>query len=114
MQSDERSIDSSELAHHQRSARITSRAKIDAVLRLLNSESVEMVSQELGVTVGRMERWKGRFIEAGSAELAKRQDVPSKKWGKSWVTIQQWLLLLLALIALIAILAVLMQRGTQE
>jgi hypothetical protein len=114
MQSDEQSLGSSELSQ-QRHARITSRAKTDAVLRLLNGESVERVSQEFGVTVGRIERWKSRFVEAGSAELAKRQDIPSKSWGlKHWGTIRQWLFLLIALVAVITLLVVLMQRGSPQ
>ena len=114
MQPDDQSLDSSELSQIQHSARITSRAKTDAVLRLLKGESVETVSQELGVSIGRIERWKSSFVAAGSAELAKRKDVPTKSWGlKNWTTIRQWLLLLLALIAVITLLVVLMQRGTQ-
>ena len=115
MQSDEQSLGSSELSQTERHERITSRAKTDAVLRLLNGESVDTVSHELGVTVGRIERWKSTFVAAGSAELARRKGAHSKSRGlKNWASIRQWLLLLIALIAVISLLVVLMQRGTQE
>lgn len=75
---------------------------------------MDAVSQELGVSVGRIERWKNSFVAAGSAELARRKDVSSKSWGlKNWTSIRQWLLLLIALIAVVTLLVVLMQRGTQ-
>ena len=99
----------------RRHARFTSHEKTDAVLRLLKGESVEIVSDELGVAVERIERWKSSFIAAGSAELAKRKDVSSKNWGvKHAGSIRQWIWLLCALVAVISVLVLVMQRGPQE
>jgi hypothetical protein len=85
------------------------------VLRLLQGEPVETISEELGVSVGRVERWKERFVAAGSAELAKRTDVPSNGWvAKHAGSVWQWMWLLLALVVVIGILVVFMQRGGQE
>lgn len=96
----------------RRHSRFTSHAKTAAVLRLLKGESVETVSDELGITIGRLERWKDRFVSAGSAELAKRTDVPSNRWvAKHLGSIWQWMWLLAALVAIISILTVFMQRG---
>jgi len=98
-----------------RHSRFSSHEKTDAVLRLLKGESVETVSQELGVTVGRIERWKNNFVAAGSAELAKRKDDSSKSWAaKHSRAIWQWMWLLVALVAVISILVLFMQRGSQE
>jgi len=95
--------------------RVTGRAKTEAVLRLLRGESVEAISQELGVTIPRIERWKNRFTEAGAAELARRKNDSSKSWvAKHSSSIWQWIWLLLALVVIISILAVIMQRSPQE
>lgn len=105
----------SELTPDRRHARFTSHEKTDAVLRLLKGESVETVSQELGVSAGRIERWKSSFVAAGSAELAKRKDVHPKGWAaKHSGSIWQWMWLLVALIAAISLLVLFMQRGGQE
>src|SRR5258708_31457446 len=53
--------------------RFTSREKVSAVLRVLQGESVDIVSAELGVPAGRLERWRSDFVAAGSAELSKRK-----------------------------------------
>ena len=91
---------------------ITSRAKTEAVLRLLKGESVQEVSEELGVSARRVERWKARFLEAGFAELAKRSDDPHKSWvSKHSSSIWQWLLVLVALFVLVSILTALGQIG---
>jgi hypothetical protein len=98
-----------------RPTRFTSHEKTDAVLRLLKGESAEIVSQELGVSVSRIERWKSSFVAAGSAELAKRKDVHSKSWAaRHSGSIWQWMWLLLVLVAVIAVLVLFMQRGGQE
>jgi hypothetical protein len=94
-------------------ARFTSHEKTDAVLRLLKGESVDTVSQELGTSIRRIERWKSSFVEAGSAELAKRKDVSSKSSPiKQWSSIREWVLLLLALVAVISFLVLFTQRGS--
>src|ERR1700677_1826895 len=99
----------------RRHARFTSHAKTDAVLRLLKGESVESVSDELGLTISRLERWKDSFVSAGSAELAKRTDVPSNRWvAKHFGSVWQWMWLLAALVAIISILSVYMQRSSRD
>jgi hypothetical protein len=114
MQSSEQPLDSSESRRDVR-VRLTSREKIDAVLRLLKGESVQTVSQEIGVSVARIERWKGSFVAAGSAELSRRKDVSSKNWVTSnWSVIRQWSWLLFALIAVISVVVMLKERGGQE
>jgi len=107
---------SREYRKSDRYEQVTSRAKTDAVLRLLKGESVEALSQELGISIRRIERWKSRFVEAGSAELAKRTDNFSNS-SKGWVakhsgSIREWFWLLLALVAIICLLTVFMQRGS--
>jgi transposase len=106
---------SSESRRDDRYQRVTGRAKTDAVLRLLKGESIEAVSQELGVTIPRIERWKNRFLEAGSIELARRKEERSKGWAaKHSGSIRQWIWLFVALVAVITILAVFMQHSPQE
>jgi hypothetical protein len=115
MESNEQPSVSSESRQSHRQERFTSHEKTDAVLRLLKGESIETVSQELGVTVRRIERWKSSFVAAGSAELARRKDGSSKSWAeKHSLSIRQWIWLLCALVAVISILVVLMQRSPQE
>jgi hypothetical protein len=101
--------------HDHRHVRVSSYEKTNAVLRLLKGESAHTISSELGVTVGRLERWKSSFVAAGSAELAKRKDVSSNSWvTKHLGSIRQWIWLLLALAGVITILAVLMERSPGE
>jgi hypothetical protein len=115
MKSGLQSIASSEARREVRYERVTSRAKTDAVLRVLNGDSVAELSQELGVSIGRIERWKDRFVQAGTAELARRQDEPSIGWvAKHSSSIWQWIWLLLALVALVSFLAVFMQRTSLQ
>src|SRR5580658_8155319 len=112
MNSGEQPLVSSDSGHHHRHPRITSHEKTDAVLRLLKGESSETLSRELGASVDRIERWKSRFVAAGSAELARRKDDSSKNWAaKHSVTIWKWFWVLFALVATIGILAVLVERS---
>jgi len=111
----EQSLSHTATRHDHRHAQFTTHEKTHAVLRLLKGESVDALSQELGASTGRIERWKESFVAAGSAELAKRTDVSSKSWvAKHAGSIWQWMWLLLALVAVIGILVVFMQRGGQE
>jgi hypothetical protein len=115
MDSGEQPLVSSEPRHNRRHAQFTSHEKTDAVLRLLKGEPTETVSRELGVSVTRVERWKGKFVAAGSAELAKRKVGSSKGWSARYsVPIGQWIWLLFALVAVITIFVVLFQRAGQE
>jgi hypothetical protein len=114
MQPDDQRVASTSSPRDRRHARFTSHEKTDAVLRLLKGESADSVSQELGVSVGRIERWKNTFVAAGSAELAKRKGDSSKSWSKYSGTIWQWMWLLVALVAVVSMLVLFMQRGPQE
>jgi Helix-turn-helix domain len=94
---------------------IATRAKIDAVLRVLAGESVETLSRELGVTVHRIERWKNTFIEGGTAELSKKKDVQSESWvSKHASSIQQWMWLLFAMIIVITLLVLYAGKSSPE
>ena len=91
--------------------RITSRQKVEAVLRVLKGESVDSVSAELGVSIRRLERWQSEYMAGGSAELAKRKPLPSESWlQRHSGVIMRWIVLLMALAACIALLALLLQR----
>jgi hypothetical protein len=97
---------------HERHERFTSHEKTNAVLRVLKGESLQTVSEDLGVSLPRLERWRNNFVTAGSAELAERKDLPSPGWlAKHSAPIRQWIWLLLTLIAVTVILALFMQRG---
>jgi hypothetical protein len=114
MKSGEQHLASSKSLRDDRYERVTGRAKTEAVLRLLKGDSIETVSQDLGVAIPRIERWKNRFVEAGSTELAKRRSESSKGWvAKHSSSIRQWIWLLVALIAFITILVVFLQRSPQ-
>jgi hypothetical protein len=115
VKSDEQSLPSSEARSNDRYERVTSRAKTDAVLRLLKGESIEGLSMELGISAQRIERWKDRFVAAGSAELGRRKTDPSKGWlAQHSSSILQWIWLLIALVAVISFLVVFMQRGSPD
>src|SRR4029453_17007775 len=43
--------------------------KLEAVLRLLRGESLEMLSRELGVEAHRLAAWRGDFLEGGKDAL---------------------------------------------
>jgi hypothetical protein len=106
---------SPESRHSHGHERITGRAKTEAVLRVLRGETVEKVSEELGVSIGRIERWRNNFVEAGSAELARRKDTPSQSWfARHSSSIWQWTWLLIVLVAVVTVLVVFMQRGSTE
>jgi hypothetical protein len=115
MESGDTSLAASNPRQGRRHMQVPSRAKTDAVMRLLKGESLDDLSHELGVSVGRIEKWKNRFVEAGSAELAKRTDTPSANTlTKHWGSIQRWIWLLIALVGVIGTLAVVMQRSSSE
>jgi hypothetical protein len=99
----------------ERHGRFTSHQKAEAVLRVLKGETLETISQELGITIARIERWKSSFVAGGSAELAKRKSDSSKGWAvKHSIFIRQWGWLLFTLVAVIGLLVVFMQRSSQQ
>ena len=98
-----------------RHERIATRAKIDAVLRVMAGESIQSLSRELNVTVHRIERWKSTFIEGGSAELSKKKEVRSENWAsKHASSIQQWMWLLFAMVIVITLLVLYAGRSSPE
>jgi hypothetical protein len=99
-------------SHHEG---FSSPQKSSAVLRLLKGESVGVVSNELGVSVRRLERWQMDFMAGGSAALAKTKSRAPYKWFKeNSGSITQWIGLLLTLILVVGLLAYFLQHGTRE
>ena len=49
--------------------RFWARHKIQAVLRLLRGEDIDLVSRELGVTAATLSQWRDTFLEAGESGL---------------------------------------------
>ena len=80
-------------------ARIASKEKCKAVLRLLQGEDVASVAQEIGASADRLARWKARFVEAGEAELAKKKPpaFQSRLW-KNRKLVVQWAGVIMALV----------------
>jgi hypothetical protein len=117
MKSDEQPSTAPEPLRSQshRHERIATRAKIDAVIRVMAGESVESLSRELNVTVHRIERWKNTFIEGGSAELSRKKEVRSENWASKHATsIQQWMWLLFAMVIVITLLVLYAGRNSPE
>lgn len=80
--------------------------KTAAVLRVLGGESVESVSEDLGVSIRRLERWQSEFVSAGAAALARRKDLPHEGWfAKHRKSVAQWTWLLIFLVLVIGGLA---------
>jgi hypothetical protein len=92
----------------------SSHDKIKAVLRLLRGESGNTVSQECGVSLRRLERWRDDFVAAGSAELSKRKNRFS--WKESLhqriKQISPWVALMGLLVLVIAAMAYLQNRSS--
>jgi transposase-like protein len=49
--------------------RFSARRKIDAVLRLLRGEELDLISRELGVTTATLSGWREDFPAGGQAAL---------------------------------------------
>src|SRR3982750_2552707 len=60
--------------------RMSARRKLEAVLRLLRGEDLELVSRELGVTAAELSGWRDRFLAGGEAPLESR---PAEVGGHS-------------------------------
>ena len=52
--------------------RMSRQRKREAVLRLLRSEDLELVSRSLGVTAATLSSWRDDFLAGGEAALASR------------------------------------------
>jgi len=46
---------------------------MEAVLRLIRGEDLDLVSRELGVSPGRLSGWRSAFLTGGQASLKVRQ-----------------------------------------
>ena len=53
--------------------RFSSQRKMEAVLRLLRGEELDVLSRELGVSAATLAGWKEAFLSAGQAGLKSRQ-----------------------------------------
>lgn len=95
-----------------RPKRIATAQKTDAVLRVLRGEPVEGVSSQLGVSVGRVERWQNEFVSAGTEAFVKRKDLPSQNWFRRQTgSLLQWFWLLLVLVGVIVLFTFLQHRS---
>ncbi len=98
---------------NRRPERIATRAKIDAVLRVMAGESIESLSRELNVSIHRIDRWRNTFIEGGSAELSQKTDAQSESWASRHASsIWQWMWLLLAMLVVITLLVLFVGRNS--
>lgn len=88
--------------------------KISAVLRVLKGESVDSISQELGVSVRRLESWHSAFVAAGTSALERKRGASENWWSKNSRTVLQWLALLAALLITVAMLVRFFQPGPRE
>lgn len=52
--------------------RFSSRKKVDAVLRVLRGEDLDLVSRELGLTAARLSEWRDQFLAGGHGSLTRR------------------------------------------
>ena len=88
--------------------------KAAAVLRLLSGEPVNQLSEELDVSVQRLERWHSDFVAAGAAAMVKKNRAGQAWFAANSDSILQWLGLLFALIVTIAVFAYFLHSGPQE
>jgi hypothetical protein len=75
---------------------------------------VETLSDELGASLRRLDRWKDDFVAGGSEALAQRKDLEQSWWARNRTGIVQWLWFLLALVDFVALLWRFMQRSPDE
>lgn len=52
--------------------RFSSRKKVEAVLRVLRGEDLDLVSREAGITAARLSEWREHFVTSGQAGLKSR------------------------------------------
>ena len=63
-------------AGKQDRGRFSSKRKMEAVLRLLSGEDLDLLSRELGVTAATLSDWRSAFLAGGQAQLKSRQPDP--------------------------------------
>jgi len=71
-----RASDDGPLSGDGERGRWSSRAKAEAVLRMLRGEDLETLSRELGVTAATLSEWRDAFLRAGQAGLKSRRGDP--------------------------------------
>lgn len=52
--------------------RFSSRKKMDAVLRVLRGEDLDLVSREAGIPASKVSEWRDHFVAGGQANLKSR------------------------------------------
>jgi transposase-like protein len=52
--------------------RFSSRKKLEAVLRVLRGEDLDLVSRELGLTAAKLSEWRDQFLASGQGGLKSR------------------------------------------
>lgn len=62
--------------HRARVLRWSARRKVEAVLRLLRGESLDIVSRELGVKPSTLAEWREVFLRSGQEGLKSRTEDP--------------------------------------
>lgn len=53
-------------------SRFSSRKKVEAVLRVLRGEDLDLVSREAGITAAKLSEWREHFVASGQAGLKSR------------------------------------------
>jgi len=67
--------------------RFSSRRKMDAVIRLLRGEELDMLSRELGVTAATLSSWREDFLAGGQANLKSRSAEPASEESRELKTL---------------------------
>ena len=52
--------------------RLSSRKKMEVVLRVLRGEDLDLVSREAGITAAQVSEWRDQFVASGQAGLKSR------------------------------------------
>ncbi len=102
---------------HDRSRpdRWSSAQKSAAVVRLMKGEPATTLSQELGVSVRRLERWQSDFLAGGAAALARKRRKTAFMWfTHRSKTFLQWGALLFMLLFTIVFLALFLSSGSPQ
>ena len=89
---------------------------MQAVLRLLKGEDVNVVAQDHGVSIERLERWQEKFLEGGKNAIAAKKNPKGffSSLRKNSKALGQWTALLLLLIITVLILVKFLNRDTGQ
>jgi hypothetical protein len=93
---------------------VSVKEKMNAVLRVLAGEDVDVVAESVSVSSRRLNEWKDTFIQGGEAELIANQSKPKSvnhrhKSGRGKV-VAQWSALLVALFVVVYLLVRMLDR----